>query len=558
MPEQFSWGQPIRLEKPVKSFALGKRHTIILFEDGSLRCQGCNLSGECTPPAGLKPALEVTAGEDFSAARLEDGSVVTWGTGVKGVPAGIRSISIKASDNDLLIVTSEGKVWSTDHGFLATRSEAVQLAAGDGVYYLDKQGKVFKAGSSQDEEPVFENALSISGTGDPWFMGALLKDGKVHIHNQGILGTYSGGDTKIAQFARSESSTHAILPDGSVCTWNMTSGMVKWPESKSPAVKIFGGNYNSIALFKDGTFRAFGNSDWGCLTFSPEIQPVTRVKCTRYGGCIYFCANGSAVVRTFTGGLSAGFSNILDMDLFDSPGDFSDFLELILTKKGTLYAGGDNTNWCCDIPHDSGDVVQVSCGNDFVIALRSNGTITAWGRNRDVVTAVLPSRGKFSAVAAATDFAVALTHEGKAVTFGLPNKRDPNFKKQPEGLPVITGIAAGDRHVVAVSDKGKVFAWGWDDQGDTNVPDNLPPAAAVAAGTEHSAALLKDGTLGVWGKHGPLPELPPLQSICSAGGAIAAVTREGSAVFFDVFYGKGDSRDFTPRGIFKTHPVTYK
>lgn len=60
-------------------------------------------------------------------------------------------------------------------------------------------------------------------------------------------------------------------------------------------------------------------------------------------------------------------------------------------------------------------------------------------------------------------------------------------------------IAAGDAHSLAVASDGTVQAWGYNDDGQLNVPAGLTGVVAVAAGESHSLALKADGTVVAWG-----------------------------------------------------------
>ena len=61
-------------------------------------------------------------------------------------------------------------------------------------------------------------------------------------------------------------------------------------------------------------------------------------------------------------------------------------------------------------------------------------------------------------------------------------------------------LAGGGRHALGLSEDGRVFAWGTNDFGQTNVPLGLSNVIAVAAGAEHSLALKEDGTVIAWGR----------------------------------------------------------
>ena len=61
-------------------------------------------------------------------------------------------------------------------------------------------------------------------------------------------------------------------------------------------------------------------------------------------------------------------------------------------------------------------------------------------------------------------------------------------------------VAAGYQHTVALTDDGKVVAWGGNLFGQCNVPSDLPQVKAVAAGGWHTVALTNDGKVVAWGE----------------------------------------------------------
>ena len=59
----------------------------------------------------------------------------------------------------------------------------------------------------------------------------------------------------------------------------------------------------------------------------------------------------------------------------------------------------------------------------------------------------------------------------------------------PLGLGVVTDIAAGKAHTVAVKADGFVAAWGDNSNGQCNVPNGLSNITRIAAGDYHNVAL---------------------------------------------------------------------
>ncbi len=70
----------------------------------------------------------------------------------------------------------------------------------------------------------------------------------------------------------------------------------------------------------------------------------------------------------------------------------------------------------------------------------------------------------------------------------------------PEGVKDILAIAAGRDHSLALSRSGKVYAWGSNDYGESDVPGDLEGAVAIAAGDRFSVALLRDQSVRAWGR----------------------------------------------------------
>jgi hypothetical protein len=72
----------------------------------------------------------------------------------------------------------------------------------------------------------------------------------------------------------------------------------------------------------------------------------------------------------------------------------------------------------------------------------------------------------------------------------------------PYDLTSVAAIAAGGAHNLALKNDGTVVAWGYNNHGQTNVPAGLSNVVAIAAGGDHSLALKSDGTIVAWGSNG--------------------------------------------------------
>ena len=62
-----------------------------------------------------------------------------------------------------------------------------------------------------------------------------------------------------------------------------------------------------------------------------------------------------------------------------------------------------------------------------------------------------------------------------------------------------TTIAAGGWHSLGLRDDGSVAAWGYNSQGQCNVPAPNSGFVAIAAGSAHSLGLKDDGSVVAWG-----------------------------------------------------------
>lgn len=126
------------------------------------------------------------------------------------------------------------------------------------------------------------------------------------------------------------------------------------------------------------------------------------------------------------------------------------------------------------------------------------------------------------------------TIEGTVVAWGLSSAPGERSQTEelipiPEGLKAVqvtatAGMTASKIHCLALKKDGTVAAWGWNGEGQCDVPPELTNVVSVAAADGVSLALKADGTITVWGGGKRFSSIPPdLTNIVQA-----AFTQDGT------------------------------
>lgn len=183
-------------------------------------------------------------------------------------------------------------------------------------------------------------------------------------------------------------------------------------------------------------------------------------------------------------------------------------------------------------------VIDIACGGNHSLALKSDGMVVAWGYNnsgqiggtRGNSTTPVPVTDAYSlpftgvrAIEAGAAFSMALKDDGTVWAWGnnsygqlgignTTNKSYPVQVLASDGVNKLTGIiaiACGDNHALAIKGDGTVYAWGLNTSGqlgnystaNSSLPvlSDITGVSAVAAGVRHSMALKTDGTVWAWG-----------------------------------------------------------
>lgn len=186
------------------------------------------------------------------------------------------------------------------------------------------------------------------------------------------------------------------------------------------------------------------------------------------------------------------------------------------------------------------EIRAIASGSDFVVGARHDGTV--WfaghgyqglsGGKDDGAPVQIDGLTDVTAVAAANWTAFALKKDGSVWGWGSgafdllgPGGKfdayDPSVgNPKPLQIPGLAGVVAlsgGERHMLALTRDGNVYAWGDNEDGalglfdlreidrlDDHWPrrvDKLPTITAVAAGYDFSLALDREGRVWAWGNN---------------------------------------------------------
>lgn len=166
--------------------------------------------------------------------------------------------------------------------------------------------------------------------------------------------------------------------------------------------------------------------------------------------------------------------------------------------SGHVVAWGKNSSGETNIPPTMTNVVAVTAGDGFSVALQADGQVAVWGNNTYGQTNIPANLYSLTvtAIAAGGNHILALRSNQKVTGWG---DNSSGQISQPYDLTNVVAIAAGSKHSVALRGNGTVAAWGNNSAGQTNISPNLTNVVAIAAGAKHNVALRTDGHVAAWG-----------------------------------------------------------
>ena len=222
---------------------------------------------------GGEHAESVSAGIHHSLAIAADGSVWSWGCGIRSghgdkedvlqpkkieAFAGQRVVAVSAGGNHSLAATADGPVWSWGHGTFG------KLGHGDEQHQLLPKKTEGLAGQRVvDVSAGLCHSLALTAEGDVWSWGVgwngVLGHGDEQRHPLPKKMEAFAGQRVVAVSTRNHTSL-AVTADGAVWSWG----------NKHPPEKVEGlagqhvvaasaGNHHSLAVTADGTVWSWGD-----------------------------------------------------------------------------------------------------------------------------------------------------------------------------------------------------------------------------------------------------------------------------------------------------------
>jgi alpha-tubulin suppressor-like RCC1 family protein len=300
---------------------------------------------------------------------------------------------------------------------------------------------------------------------------------------------------------------------------------------KSTPVTTFAGgtNWNQVslgdglgaAIKTDGTLWIWGGNSNGSLGINNTTIVLTPVT-TFAGGTnwkqVSVGDKHTAAIKTDGTLWTWGDNSDASLGLNDSG------LALSRSTPVTTFAGG--TNW-----------KQVSSGDGHVAAIKTDGTLWTWGRNdfgaplgvndanpRSTPVTTFAGGTNWKQVSCGDFYVAAIKTDGTLWTWGQNNNGQLGVNDTATRSTPVTTFAGGtnwkqvfigynNTHTAAIKTDGTLWTWGQNNNGqlgDNTTINKTTPVTTFAGGTNwkqvtcngtNTAAIKTDGTLWTWGNN---------------------------------------------------------
>ena len=240
------------------------------------------------------------------------------------------------------------------------------------------------------------------------------------------------------------------------------------PPDLTNAVSVLaGGGYNCWALRSDNTVVWWDASE-------TNQQPAHMIAT----GIMAIARNGYSDVLTLTtngtvqgNGVPADLNNVVAIN---SSGDIC----LALKDNGTVVAWGDNTYGECNVPPTLTNAISIAAGADFGAAVTIDGSVVAWG-DSDLTNDVAYWSVTGDVISAANR---CLLVEAGGTVQGYGIGPTVSIPADLSDVVAIDCGFTGDSTALALKADGTVVAWGQFAFGPWIIPLGLPVVTGISAG----------------------------------------------------------------------------
>jgi alpha-tubulin suppressor-like RCC1 family protein len=234
-------------------------------------------------------------------------------------------------------------------------------------------------------------------------------------------------------------------------------------------VAVEAGNGFSLALKKNGTVAVWGSGYEGATAVPPGLSNVTAIAAGEFHG-LALKTDGTVACWGGRKGVFAGLSNVVCIAAAKS----WFWHDVALKSDGSIIEQHPTEQ---QIVLVDTNVVAISAGYNHSLALKRDGTVFGWGSNNEgQATGVQTNRGPSNpgvssglvklngrvlsnvvAVSAGHEYSLALKQDGTVLAWG--NKRF--YQAVPAGLSNVVAIAAGEGFGLAITTNRNALTRKW-------------------------------------------------------------------------------------------------
>ena len=522
-------GSKTEIEDTIKDISVGNYHVLALSETGKVYAWGYGEKGQLGTGSGYSNEEPVVV-KDIYRKQLQD------------------IVKVEAGENVSFAITSKGKVYAWGNGY-SSRAQLLDLPENavdiTSKYVLTGDGKVYNI-STKEQLPIVGKIVDLDEGTNHTVM--LTNDGKAYAIGDNTYGQLSNGNnvpsentpvavrkdsenifTGIKEIKAGDKTTVIVTTDGKLyaCGMNDNNELgienkeildVNTPQENKNIENVISANIGTnhvVAIKEDGEVDAFGygkNGELGSRNDKNSIIPVMVGKdiirtntnnvtlkvnqgTTIEGYVDYFNIFNNDIKNinyTSKDTSVATLEDIQENDVNDETQNESKKFKIRLSGKKTgttiVTANQENTDNIGVIqvevvPETENEITispNVITNGSHTISLRTDGKVFTWGDN---------TYGQLG------NGTVKTSDEPVEVTF-------------PEGT-IITQIAAGENHNVALDSNGNVWTWGRNNNyqiGNTRASQytpykvsNIPKVIKISAGNNNTMVITENNELYAWG-----------------------------------------------------------